>query len=91
MGELVKRETQWVPIALELIPGWFQVFGIGHIYQGRLGMGLFIMFSYWGAQVINGFLTLFFGLGLLTGFLTWLFYMVAAAQNANDYDPTADR
>ena len=54
MGELVeKRGVQWVPVALELVPGWFQFFGIGHIYQGRAGMGLFIMFSYWGVQFLN--------------------------------------
>lgn len=89
MGQLVKRESQLVPVLLEFIPGWFHVFGIGHLVQGRVGMGLFIMFSYWGLQVVNGFLTLFFGLGFLTGFLTWLFYMVASAQNANDWDPDA--
>lgn len=86
MGQLAKRQVQWVPVLLELVPGWLHVFGIGHIFQGRLGMGLFIMFSYWGLQVINGFLTLFFGLGFVTGFLTWLFYMVTAPMNANDYD-----
>jgi len=85
MGQLVKREVQWVPVLLELVPGWLHVFGIGHIFQGRLAMGLFIMFSYWGLQVINGFLTLFFGLGFVTGFLTWLFYMITAPMNANDY------
>jgi hypothetical protein len=86
MGQLARREIQWVPVLLELIPGWFQLFGIGHLYQGRIGLGLFIMFSYWGLQVINGFLTLLFGLGFVTGFLTWLFYMVAAPMNANDAD-----
>ncbi len=86
MGQLTRREIQWVPVLLELIPGWFQLFGIGHMFQGRFGMGLFIMFSYWGLQVINGFLTLLFGLGFVTGFLTWLFYMIAAPMNANDYD-----
>lgn len=89
MGELVKREIKWVPVLLELIPGWFQLFGLGHLSQGRVGMGLFIMFSYWGIQVVNSFLTLFFGLGFVTGFLTWLFYMVSAPMNANDYDPNA--
>ena len=85
MGQLAKRQVQWVPVLLEVIPGWMHVFGIGHIFQGRLGMGLFIMFSYWGLQVINAFLTLFFGLGFVTGFLTWLFYIISAPMNANDY------
>ncbi len=84
MGQLMKREIHWVPVLLEIIPGWFQIFGLGHLYQGRIGVGLFIMFSYWILQAINGFLIFFFGLGYFTGFLTWLFYMVASAQNAND-------
>lgn len=85
-NELSKREVQWVPVLLELIPGWFQVFGIGHIYQGRLGMGLFIMFSYWGLQFVNMLLS-FVLIGFVTGPLTWLFYMVTAPMNANDHVP----
>ncbi|MCB9675182.1 MAG: hypothetical protein H6737_08695 [Alphaproteobacteria bacterium] len=69
---------------LELLPGWFQVFGLGHIYQGRIGMGLFIMFSYWGLQFVNALLSMVL-IGFLTGPLTWLFYMVTAPMNANDY------
>jgi len=84
MGELVKREVKWVPVLLELIPGWFQIFGVGHLYQGRIGMGVFIMVSYWLLQGINAFLTMFL-IGFITGPLTWLFYMIASAQNANDY------
>lgn len=89
MGQLVKRKSQLVPMALELIPGLFSVFGIGHMVQGRIGMGLFIMFSYWFAQTVNLFLIGFFGLGLLTTPLTWLFYMVASTHNASDFDPDA--
>ena len=85
-NELTKREVQWVPVLLELIPGWFQVFGIGHLYQGRLGMGLFIMFSYWGLQFVNMLLS-FVLIGFITGPLTWLFYMVTAPMNANDHVP----
>ena len=84
MGELVKREVKWVPVLLELIPGWFQIFGVGHLYQGRIGMGVFIMLSYWLLQGINAFLTMFL-IGFITWPLTWLFYMVFSAQNANDY------
>lgn len=85
MGQLVKRQVQWGPVLLEVIPGFFNIFGIGHMAQGRFGMGLFIMLSYWGLQTINFFLSFVFGLGIVTGFLTWLFYMVTAPMNANDY------
>ena len=86
MGQLMKQNEQWVPMLLELIPGWFQVFGIGHMVQGRVGLGLFIMLSYWALMTVNGFLTFFFGLGFVTGFFTWLFYMVASAHNAKTYE-----
>lgn len=89
MGQLVKRKPQYIPMALELIPGWFQVFGIGHLVQGRVGMGLFIMFSYWGVQFINVLLMPFL-IGFFTYPLTWLFYMIAATHNASDYDPEVD-
>lgn len=83
--ELQKRPVQWAPILLEVLPGWFQIFGVGHIYQGRLAMGLGIMFSYWLLQAINLALSWVL-VGFLTGPLTWLFYMIAAPMNANDYD-----
>lgn len=84
-NELAKRPTQWGPIMLELIPGWFQIFGLGHLYQGRIGMGLGIMVSYWALLAVNAFLTMFF-IGFITGPLTWLFYMIAASMNANDFE-----
>lgn len=81
----LERRDNTVAVMLEVLPGLFlQVFGLGHIYQGRVGMGLFIMISYWALQAVNLFLT-FFLIGLLTGPLTWLFYLVAASMNANDH------
>ena len=72
-------------VLLELLPGLFlHTFGVGHIYQGRLGLGLFIMFSYWTLQAINAFLAIFL-IGLVTAPLTWLFYLVAAPMNAADH------
>jgi TM2 domain-containing membrane protein YozV len=82
----MSRSDQTVPVLAEALPGFFfQTFGIGHMVQGRVGMGLFIMLSYWGLQVINLILTIFL-IGFLTGPLTWLFYMIAAPMNAADYD-----
>lgn len=86
-NELVKRKVRWAPVLLEVIPGWLHIFGLGHLYQGRVGMGIFIFVSYWALQMVNAFLIPFFGLGFVTGFLTWLFYMVAAPMNANDHRP----
>lgn len=85
MGSLTKRQDNTVPVMLELLPGLLiQTFGIGHIAQGRVGMGLFIMLSYWIVQGINLLL-----MGLLIGFvtypLTFLFYAIAAPLNAADW------
>lgn len=74
------RETG-IAVALEAIPGFFfQVFGLGHLYQGRVGMGLFIMLSYWALQAVNVGL-MFLLIGFVTAPLTFLFYMVAAPMN----------
>lgn len=82
---LDRRDDNTAAVLLEVLPGLlFQTFGIGHIYQGRVGLGLFIMISYWLLQGLNLILTLFL-VGLVTGPLTWLFYMVAAPMNANDH------
>lgn len=80
-----RRPTPWGAILLELIPGWFQVFGLGHLYQGRIAMGLGIMLSYWALQAINFALSFVF-IGMLTAPLTWLFYMIAAPLNAKDHE-----
>ncbi len=73
--------TNLTAVGLEVVPGFFGFFGIGHLYTGRVGTGVAIMVSYWFLQAINGFLVSFAGLGMLTGFLTWLAYTVMAPTN----------
>lgn len=81
-----RNRDNTVPVVMELLFGFFfQTFGLGHLVQGRVGMGLFIMFSYWALQVVNALLCLVL-IGLVTAPLTWLLYMVAAPMNAADYD-----
>ena len=83
---LIKRKENTAAVLLEAIPGFFlQTFGIGHLVQGRVGMGLFIMLSYWGLQAINMAL-MWVLIGWVTAPLTWLFYMFAAPLNAADWD-----
>jgi TM2 domain-containing membrane protein YozV len=83
------RQDNTAAVMLEVLPGlFFQVFGLGHIYQGRVGLGLFIMISYWLVQAVNLFLMIFL-VGLLTAPLTWLFYLVAAPMNASDFRPSS--
>jgi len=78
-------------VLLEILPGFFvHTFGIGHIYQGRVGMGLFIMLSYWFLQAINGLLCLLL-IGFVTAPLTWFFYLLAAPLNAADRRPALTR
>jgi TM2 domain-containing membrane protein YozV len=80
----MSRPDPTVAALLEAVPGFFfQTFGIGHLYQGRLGMGLFIMLSYWTLQVINALLCLIL-VGFVTAPLTFVLYMIAAPLNALD-------
>lgn len=66
---------------LELLPGFFQVFGIGHIYAGRSAFGIAIMVSYWLSLALN--IVLCFSLvGLITTPLTWLAFMVFSPLQA---------
>ena len=76
---MADTQNSMVAVGLEVGPGAFlQTFGVGHLYQGRIKAGLGFMLSYWVLQAINAWLIGFWGLGLVTGFLTWLAYMVVA-------------
>lgn len=81
-----RRKENTAAVLLEVLPGVFlQTFGIGHISQGRVGMGLFIMLSYWILQAINVALSWVL-IGLVTGPLTFVFYLIAAPMNAADHE-----
>lgn len=62
-----------IAVLLEVIPGFFQVFGIGHIYAGRVGLGLLFMFGYWLLMTFNALLVM-----VLIGFVTWPLCWLAA-------------
>ncbi|HHO51902.1 MAG TPA: hypothetical protein ENK18_13730 [Deltaproteobacteria bacterium] len=84
-SSLVRGNNNTAAVLLEVLGGLiFQVFGVGHLAQGRVGLGLFIMISYWVLQAINASLTVFL-IGFITAPLTWLFYLIAAPMNAADY------
>lgn len=86
---MAKDQDTGIAVALEVVPGFFfQTFGVGHLYQGRIGVGLLIMFSYWVLQAINVALMAVL-IGFVTAPLTWLFYMVAAPMNAMSPTPRA--
>lgn len=76
---MADTQNSMVAAGLEVAPGTFLgTFGIGHIYQGRVKAGLGFMVSYWVLQAINLWLVPLWGLGIVTGFLTWLAYVVVA-------------
>ena len=75
------RQESMVAVGLEVGPGLLlQTFGIGHLYAGKVGTGIAIMFAYWCLQAINVFLTAFF-IGFITGPLTWLAFMILSPTN----------
>lgn len=74
-----KVQNDMVAVGLEVGPGaLLQTFGVGHMYQGRFKTGLIFMFGYWMLQAVNAMLVPFWGIGIVTGFLTWLGFMIAA-------------
>lgn len=66
---------------LEVVPGLFQVFGIGHIYAGNVGTGLLFMFGYWFLAFVN-FLLVFVVIGLVTWPLCWAATMIVSSITA---------
>jgi len=75
------RNQSMLAVGLEVGPGVFlQTFGVGHLYAGRWGAGLAIMFSYWVLQAINTALLPFL-IGWITMPLTFLAYLVACPTN----------
>jgi TM2 domain-containing membrane protein YozV len=77
----VTRQESMVAVGLEVGPGTLlQTFGIGHLYAGKVGTGIAIMFAYWCLQAINAML-LPLGIGWITGALTWLAFVVLSPTN----------
>ena len=73
-----------IAVGLEVVPGGlFQVFGLGHIYAGKVGRGIAIMLAYWILQVINGLLMSVW-IGFITAPLTWLAFTIFSATDVID-------
>ena len=68
---------------IEVIGGLFQIFGLGHIASGHVLWGLLMMFAYWTLQGIN-FLLSFIGIGIVTGALTWVAFMVISPLTTSE-------
>jgi len=78
------KHSNALAIGLEVGPGFlFQTFGIGHIYAGRAGTGVALMFGYWVLQAINTALMSVW-IGFITAPLTWLAFMILAPTNVLD-------
>ncbi|WP_305805266.1 hypothetical protein [Stenotrophomonas sp. YIM B06876] len=60
---------------LEVVPGLFQIFGIGHLYAGNVATGLLFMFGYWALALVN-FLLCFVFIGFITWPLCWIATMI---------------
>jgi TM2 domain-containing membrane protein YozV len=71
-----------VAALLEVLPGlFFQTFGIGHIYAGNVGTGLFFMFGYWLLLFFN-VLLMFVFIGFITAPLCWVAAMIISSLTA---------
>jgi hypothetical protein len=89
------RKSGGVAAVLEVLFGlFFQTFGIGHIYAGNVGTGLFLLFGYWlflFVNVVLAFITCgFWGYVALVivpaaWFLMMILSPILAASAASDY------
>jgi TM2 domain-containing membrane protein YozV len=75
------QKSGGVAALLEVLPGLFQVFGIGHMYAGNVATGLIIMFGYWAVAFVN-FLLLFVLIGWVTWPLCWIAAMIISPLTA---------
>jgi TM2 domain-containing membrane protein YozV len=78
---MARGSNPTVAFLLEFIPGWFQWFGWGHIYNGNVGKGLLLMFGYWLLQGIN-VLLMFVLIGYVTAPITWLAFLILSSVSA---------
>lgn len=70
---LQPRKDPGVAALLEVLPAFFQIFGLGHIYAGNTITGLLLMFGWWVVCAINWVL-----LFLFIGWITWPLCWIAA-------------
>lgn len=73
---VVPQKSAGVAVALELVFGLLGIFGVGNLYAGRTGIGLALMFSFWGLFWVD-VLLIFVFVGFVTMPLTWVAYLVA--------------
>jgi TM2 domain-containing membrane protein YozV len=85
------QKSAGIAALLEVLPAFFQIFGLGHIYAGRVVTGLVFMFGYWAVAAVN-FLLLFVLIGYITWPLCWIATVVVssllaarAARTANEH------
>lgn len=76
----MNRQQSMVAVGLEVGPGLFGAFGLGHMYSGKVGMGVALLLSYWVLQTIN-FMLMPFVIGWITAPLTFLGFMVFCPTN----------
>ncbi|MEO3745806.1 TM2 domain-containing protein [Plantactinospora sp. B5E13] len=74
---VVPQKSAGAAVVLELVLGFFGIFGVGNLYAGRIATGFLLMISFWVLFWLNVVLV-FLVVGLVTLPLTWLTYLVMA-------------
>ncbi len=73
-----------IAVGLELVPGGlFQVFGLGHIYAGRVGRGVASMVASWVREAGSALLAAGW-IGVIPAPVTWLAFSVFSATDVID-------
>jgi|GEM_PF-295672 len=79
-----KPKSVSTAVLLEVLPGLFGIFGIGHIYSGRVGLGIGLMVGFWVVEFIN-FLLTFVVIGLVTMPLCYVAVLIASPIMVANY------
>jgi hypothetical protein len=74
-------------VTMEVLFGFFNIFGIGHFMNGNAGLGLLFMFGYWFLLMVNVAL-IFVAIGIITLPLTWCCFMVLSPVVVASTPPT---
>jgi len=73
-----KPKSSETAASIELIGGFFQMFGLGHMYLGNMKLGFTYLLGYWLVLVINALLIVV-GVGLITLPLSWFAVMLVSS------------
>ncbi len=88
-GNQVPPETQasaTTSMVLEIVFGFFTLMGVGHVYTGRVGLGILLMIGWWIFIGVSGFIsTLTLGIGACLFIPLYIALPIISGVQASSY------